>query len=267
MLEQNRSSDSFSQQTFPITLVSLVVGLLIGGYLVLSSKDGLSGILQQAEKSHQTYTGQPTDDNDHDGLTNEDEVKIGTNPQQADTDKDGYFDGEEILSGYNPLKARPADRIIDDYFNLTNIFEEGVKKAADNEEISSGLSSAATQLQPFILQQFLPPASLSEQIKITSDNSQGKTDSYKSNLKIILDKNFSAIGDANQSNLNKYYLAINNTLNESKNLIVPTNLLDKHRDLIFLLWTAKNTIESFSNYNADPLKAFVAIQVLSSLFQ
>lgn len=42
-------------------------------------------------------------DSDADGLPDRDEVKIyKTDPLDSDTDKDGYFDGEEVQSGYDP---------------------------------------------------------------------------------------------------------------------------------------------------------------------
>lgn len=48
----------------------------------------------------------PTDlpvDTDGDGLYDDYEVEIGTDPLVADTDKDGYGDGTEVTYGYNPL--------------------------------------------------------------------------------------------------------------------------------------------------------------------
>jgi len=48
-------------------------------------------------------------DTDNDGLSDDEENLIGTNPQIADTDKDGFLDGEEIASGHNPLIPAPAD--------------------------------------------------------------------------------------------------------------------------------------------------------------
>lgn len=45
-------------------------------------------------------------DSDADGLFDYDEVKkFGTDPLNADTDADSYLDGEEILGGYNPKGA------------------------------------------------------------------------------------------------------------------------------------------------------------------
>lgn len=51
-------------------------------------------------------------DSDQDGLTDQEEKALGTNPNMADTDGDGYSDGAEIKSGYNPLKPAPGDQLL-----------------------------------------------------------------------------------------------------------------------------------------------------------
>jgi hypothetical protein len=53
-------------------------------------------------------------DSDQDGLTDQEEQTLGTDPHRADTDGDGYSDGSEIKSGYNPLKAGPGDKVVDE---------------------------------------------------------------------------------------------------------------------------------------------------------
>ncbi|MDD5109952.1 MAG: Ig-like domain-containing protein [Patescibacteria group bacterium] len=42
-------------------------------------------------------------DADQDGLPDDVERRLGTDPKLADTDHDGYADGAEVLSGFNPL--------------------------------------------------------------------------------------------------------------------------------------------------------------------
>ncbi|RZK31277.1 MAG: hypothetical protein EOO63_04605, partial [Hymenobacter sp.] len=44
-----------------------------------------------------------TCDQDNDGLTNQEEASIGTNPTNPDTDGDGINDGTEVTNGSNPL--------------------------------------------------------------------------------------------------------------------------------------------------------------------
>lgn len=42
-------------------------------------------------------------DSDGDGLSDQVEAALGTDPNQADTDNDGYSDKEEIMNGYSPV--------------------------------------------------------------------------------------------------------------------------------------------------------------------
>lgn len=48
-------------------------------------------------------------DNDNDGLTNELENAIGTNPNSSDSDNDGYNDKVEVTNNYNPLGKEKID--------------------------------------------------------------------------------------------------------------------------------------------------------------
>ena len=44
-------------------------------------------------------------DPDSDGLTNDEEAELGTNPEVADSDGDGVSDGNEVRTGTDPLSA------------------------------------------------------------------------------------------------------------------------------------------------------------------
>ncbi len=51
-------------------------------------------------------------DSDGDALSDEEEIRLGTNLFNPDSDGDSFLDGIEIQTGYDPLKAGPADKII-----------------------------------------------------------------------------------------------------------------------------------------------------------
>ncbi|NVK31941.1 MAG: tandem-95 repeat protein [Gammaproteobacteria bacterium] len=46
-------------------------------------------------------------DSDNDGLSDQDETTLGTDPNSSDSDGDGIADGEEVAAGTNPLNAAP----------------------------------------------------------------------------------------------------------------------------------------------------------------
>lgn len=53
-------------------------------------------------------------DSDQDGLTDEEEVELGTDPATADTDGDSYRDGDEVYEGTDPTD--PDSRIYTGYW-------------------------------------------------------------------------------------------------------------------------------------------------------
>ncbi|OGI25617.1 MAG: hypothetical protein A3J76_06095 [Candidatus Moranbacteria bacterium RBG_13_45_13] len=79
-------------------------------------------------------------DSDQDGLTDQEERMIGTDPGRADTDGDGYSDGKEVESGYNPLKPSPGDKIVISTQN-TDVIDNNNSTANNNEtsEQTAGL--------------------------------------------------------------------------------------------------------------------------------
>lgn len=58
--------------------------------------------------------GGPQGDDDHDEVSNEDQIRLGLNPFPVDTDGDGWFDREEINSGTdgNDPNSRPNVTVI-----------------------------------------------------------------------------------------------------------------------------------------------------------
>ncbi len=85
-------------------------------------------------------------DSDQDGLTDQEEKMLGTDPFNPDTDGDGYSDGKEVSSGYNPLKPAPGDRIVvaSDTASQENAAEIGeFSNKNPREEFLSGTDSLA----------------------------------------------------------------------------------------------------------------------------
>jgi hypothetical protein len=85
-------------------------------------------------------------DSDQDGLTNQEEQTLGTDPHNADTDGDGYSDGKEVGSGYNPLKAAPGDKIVPEAAAVTS--PSATRSNSIAQEDSSVSDSSASVSQP-----------------------------------------------------------------------------------------------------------------------
>ena len=70
----------------------------VGHTVFQAAENGVATIVPRAAMN----PANPTD-SDHDGLPDEAETVLGTNPQKADTDGDGISDGAEVMAGTDPL--------------------------------------------------------------------------------------------------------------------------------------------------------------------
>lgn len=102
-----------------IAIVTIVVlGVLIGGgawmyfSLIAPSTTPPTDTSNTVNNSTPTPNVTPpvqnsnasTVDTDNDGLTDDAERRLGTNPRNPDTDGDSYTDGDEVENGYSPLE-------------------------------------------------------------------------------------------------------------------------------------------------------------------
>ncbi|MFN3301820.1 MAG: hypothetical protein ACK413_02220 [Patescibacteria group bacterium] len=77
----------------------------------ISDSDG-DGLTDEEEKK--LGTNPYSVDSDQDGLFDREEVKVyQTDPLNPDTDNDGYSDGQEVKSGYDPKNPDPNAKILD----------------------------------------------------------------------------------------------------------------------------------------------------------
>jgi hypothetical protein len=81
-----------------------IIAFLAVGFVVFATT---FFALAENKNSHSLFL-----DSDQDGLTDQEEKMIGTDPMKADTDGDGYSDGKEVESGYDPLKPAPGDKLM-----------------------------------------------------------------------------------------------------------------------------------------------------------
>ncbi len=80
---------------FPMACIAAVLGLCC------------AVPVRAATTSTTAITTSANIDSDGDGLTDAQEVLLGTDPHNKDTDGDGFPDGFEVLNGYSPTSTQP----------------------------------------------------------------------------------------------------------------------------------------------------------------
>lgn len=87
-----------------------------------------------------TYSGEGGGaDPDHDGLTNDEEKALGTDPHNPDTDGDGLSDGDEVKKYHtNPLKADTDGDGLSDYDEIFKYHTDPLNPDTDGDGLSDG---------------------------------------------------------------------------------------------------------------------------------
>ncbi len=78
----------------------------------------------------------PNADDDDDGLTNQEEIDIGTDPKDPDTDDDGLDDGLEVKIGTDPLKNDTDGDGVTDGIEVVGTYENDI--APDGKVTTAG---------------------------------------------------------------------------------------------------------------------------------
>jgi hypothetical protein len=85
-------------------------------------------------------------DTDGDGLSDETETALGTDPANSDSDQDGFADGVEAKNGYNPLKgnkARDVERRLE-----VDLATQSLKVFMNDVEVGKVLVSTGMKILP-----------------------------------------------------------------------------------------------------------------------
>ncbi|MCB8983948.1 MAG: protein kinase [Ardenticatenaceae bacterium] len=97
-----------------------------------------------------TITPAPGQDTDGDGLSDVQEIAIGTNPNNPDTDLDGLSDGEEVLRyGTNPLDRDTDKDILIDGDEVFTYGTDPLRRDTSGDGISDG-EAVARGLDPLV---------------------------------------------------------------------------------------------------------------------
>lgn len=115
-------------------------------------------IQKKQEKLQEERNLERTRDSDGDGLTDELEKSIGTNPYNSDTDGDGLTDSQEVAMGTNPLEPNPLSKELTtdqptqsptlseliqakDTKGLSKIMKEGIKDYFNSDQYKNYLEA------------------------------------------------------------------------------------------------------------------------------
>lgn len=101
-------------------------------------------------------------DTDKDGLTDAEELLLGTDMNNPDSDGDIYLDGQEVISLYNPLGTDPEkiefSGIVSTYVNTTFNYEifypvKWIAKSVDKADVEIMFSSTQTEFVNLIVEE------------------------------------------------------------------------------------------------------------------
>ena len=110
-----------------------------GDWVDTKKNNSLDGDLVAKAGIRFYFGGSDNDDDDNDGLTNAQERRLGTDPNNPDTDGDGLKDGEEVRRyRTNPLKADTDGDGLSDGDEVKKYRTDPTKSDTDGDGLSDG---------------------------------------------------------------------------------------------------------------------------------
>ncbi len=169
-------------------------------------------------------------DTDNDGLSDDEEKLIGTNPEIADTDADSFLDGEEITSGHNPLIKSPGDELKNNPLpgqNLinknytkeisTNLFGEILKSYINNRNLANNQETAQQNIENQLnasISEFLSGLTNPQSAQQTETGLLDETQTRKLLVDKAINENESVLNDKISEMENEIISLANFNLNE-----------------------------------------------------
>lgn len=123
-----------SQATLP--QISTLIGAAAAGFLVCVGSHMLSGPGEKAVSLPPVLKAPSASDQDGDGLSDEEERRLGTLPDKPDTDGDLLPDGFEVAGGLNPL-LKDDSNADPDGDGLSNL-DENINRTLPNDRDTDG---------------------------------------------------------------------------------------------------------------------------------
>ncbi len=228
-------------------------------------------------------------DSDNDGLTDWEEALWKTDPQNPDTDGDGTLDGEEVLLGRDPRKPGPNDFInaetetLDVSKIITNSGESETEKLAQTAFVEYlELKNAGVAVTPdFIANSIARQVQIGEEspslytvndVKTTQTNDVTlrvyaeemgqvliRNESREGNELQLLQKAVNGGGLTETEKIAKISTIYAKIASESKQVIVPSELLNTHVSLVNTYMGMQKHIFDMSFALKDPLRAVYAV--------
>jgi len=234
-------------------------------------------------------------DSDADGLKDWEEVLWGTNINNPDTDKDSYSDKEETNAGYDPLdplsnektgkKNEPKEFIVPDISDSINFTDEIARNASNQiikglayggePDISSALdimNQGITQDLAEFIASFYTRISEKE-LKVSYDNKWPSIQKYYADVnKIVFNESYVMNPWINSETIFPMIQAENflfadeiidrfeKTINNAKEIVVPSDFLQIHKKGVELLMAEKKIFETIKEINKDPFKTLLGMQ-------
>ncbi|OGC82642.1 MAG: hypothetical protein A2788_01755 [Candidatus Abawacabacteria bacterium RIFCSPHIGHO2_01_FULL_46_8] len=152
--------------------------------VIIGNKFGPDKILRRDETLLLFYRGLGLPvihhpDSDGDGISDQNEFKLGTDPTRQDTDRDGYADLAELVNGYDPISQSKAKKAFADLFkdiSLGTWQYDLVYQAKLDELISGYVDGTFRADEPITRVEFIKIGAIAGKLKLEPVNESPFTD-------------------------------------------------------------------------------------------